>query len=317
MSLVDEFYENSFLKTQENYIKKLEYKKKTVYKTIRSPDMKYQVQSDSSGIILIWSVEKTLKNLDQIYTTNSFKAHNGAIYSLVFIEKNEKILLVSLGIEGMKIWNWNELLSGEISNIKPIDTIFCDKYEVFNTGCFDEKNSQMYIGSSDGDMYIYDVENSKLSQKKSQKKEILTMNFTESFVLTGGNESMIRLWDIKNNKIEKYIYPFEGKVKDKMEENNQTTSSWVSTISFDSTRNYFVCGGGSTYSTLWSLTSLTMASILPTSSFTNDSLFIDDKIITAGNERFIYLWEKNGKYSNRIDSGLSQIFSISCKQKNV
>ena len=166
-------------------------------------------------------------------------------------------------------------------------------------------------------MYIYDIINSKILQKNQQKKEILSINFVDSFVLTGGEESMIKLWDTKTNKIEKYIYPFEGKVTDRIQENNETNSNWISTINFDSNKNYFVCGGGSTFSTIWNLSSLTIASILPTSSNTNDSIFIDDKILTVGNEKFIYFWEKNGKFSNRIDSGLTEIYSISSIQKDV
>jgi hypothetical protein len=46
-------------------------------------------------------------------------------------------------------------------------------------------------------------------------------------------------------------------------------------------------------------------------------MFTEDKLITVGNEKYIYIWEKNGVLSHRLDSGLKEIFSISSNQKNV
>ena len=66
-SVVVDSYENSFQKIQENYIQNLENKRKIIFKTIFSPDSLYQVQCDSDGNVLVWSIEKTLKNLDKIY----------------------------------------------------------------------------------------------------------------------------------------------------------------------------------------------------------------------------------------------------------
>jgi hypothetical protein len=133
--------------------------------------------------------------------------------------------------------------------------------------------------------------------------------------MTAGQQSTIKLWDLKKNKIEKYIHAFDGKVTDT--ENSEFSSKFISTINLDSSKNYMVCGGGSTYSTIWNLSSLTISSVLPTSSFTNDSMFTEDKLITVGNEKYIYIWEKNGVLSHRLDSGLKEIFSISSNQKNV
>ena len=68
---------------------------------------------------------------------NSFKAHRGVVYNLLFIKKNEKTLLVTLGTEGMKIWTWDDILNK--FDLKPVDSISCSEYEVFNTASFNEK----------------------------------------------------------------------------------------------------------------------------------------------------------------------------------
>jgi hypothetical protein len=54
---------------------------------------------------------------------------------MTFFQSQQHDFLVTVGVEGMKIWSWSEILTHKM-NLKPLDSLSCDQNEVFNTVTF-------------------------------------------------------------------------------------------------------------------------------------------------------------------------------------
>jgi hypothetical protein len=57
---------------------------------------------------------------------------------MLFFQSQQQDFLVTVGVEGMKIWSWNEILNYTF-HLKPLDSLSCDQNEVFNTVTFNPK----------------------------------------------------------------------------------------------------------------------------------------------------------------------------------
>lgn len=138
-------------------------------------------------------------------------------------------------------------------------------------------------------MTQWDIETQNNRVIYDYKKPILSVDQSQ-YLLFLGTEDSLKILDFNMN-IKKSIW-FDGK---------ESGNGAIKTISLDSQEKWLFFGGECTYSTLLYLETLAITAILPTSSYTNDSLF-DDQIITVGNECNIHFWERNGKLAKRMES---------------
>src|SRR5690606_5006984 len=88
----------------------------------------------------------------------------------------------------------------------------------------------------------------------------------------GYSNGEMKIWDTRNGKIAKIIYPLQNLSSDKK------TWNAISCIALDDSKNWMVCGGTPTYMTLWYVPSMSITAVMPTSSSTNDISFVDDKV---------------------------------------
>jgi len=85
-------------------------------------------------------------------------------------------------------------------------------------------------------------------------------------------------------------------------------------MAVDDWQSWMVCGGGQHCLFLYHLASMSITATMPTAGTPQAVVFDSDRIVSAGNERYLYQWSKSGKYKGRTETHSSSLFSIATRK---
>jgi len=136
---------------------------------------------------------------------------------------------------------------------------------------------------------------------------------TDTAICSGGEDGIVNIWDVRGSKVEKSLEHCTGKVgtpENPLGPPGKHTP-WISCISVDPSSQFMVCGGGARILSLWDLAADKVLATMPTAGNPQSVVFHQDSLVSAGNDRYVYQWEKGGKILNRVRMNTASIFTIS------
>lgn len=280
----------------------------TVLCSTFSPDG-YLLCGTMDGRVLLWEMEK--KSASENTPDRVFVAHKGPVYSLLFVSGN----LVSGGDDGVALWNWAGLLRGQVEPVKRL-TQGTDR-----AGRTPEVNGLTLIGeklataSGDNNIYCWDLTTGTVATTLSGHKDAVYCVATigANSLSSGSEDGIVNIWDVRTGNVEKSLEHCTGKVgtaEAPLGPPGKHTP-YISCLAVDPTSEYLVCGGGARILSLWHLTADKVLSTMPTAGNPQTVLFYKQGLLSAGNDRFVYQWEREGKMVTRTKTNAPSVFTIS------
>jgi len=328
------------------------------YQSIFSPDFQYQISCSSEGELYIWNfqqvkrkfLKKSYQNLENAII---IPGDRSCIYSLVMIPSDSassKDILVSGGVEGVKLWNWKSLLSSQANvaashqimipqessyivdnSSSPIveDNIPSANGDEVNSLSYDQTKNHLYVGRNSG-ILQYDVNSGKILREfpmTDSKQQCYSIGFSTKYgMLLAGVEDVygLQVWDVKSGKCLKTVNPSNGQdgVKSSSSFGNGNNDStliyrnekafgYCNSVTVDNSGNWAIVGGGFCWASEFYLPKMTMTTALPTNAPVLASFQSKQAIYTAGSESTIYKWESNGELVAKFETSLPEIYSLS------
>jgi len=77
-----------------------------------------------------------------------------------------------------------------------------------------------------------------------------------------------------------------------------------------------VCGDGNSLLTVWYTLDPKVSSAILTPAPSNDVICYDGKILSVGNDEYMYQWQMNGKYSTRFQTNSKSNFCVKPSSNN-
>jgi WD40 repeat protein len=283
-------------------------KETTIYCSVFSPEGKYLVSGNNFGVINIWRLDNVLKggfSGSSMKPNFSFQAHQGSIFALAFVGSR----LASTGEGGViKICDWDKLVSAcsqVPTEIRPAAELGASSNAEVNALYFDTQTGLLYSGCGDNNAYSWDLGACSRVGKFAGHTDYIhcLTGRTNGQLVTGSEDGTVRLWDARQHQSVHTMSPYPHEKK------------WVSCLAVDKTDNWLVCGGGFRCLVVWHLGSNSPTAFMPTSGTPQALTFApDDTLISVGNERYIYHWEKSGKLIKRTSSNSRSLFSVAVNQ---
>jgi len=128
---------------------------------------------------------------------------------------------------------------------------------------------------------------------------------------SGSEDGTVKIWDSRSPACLHTMDPSIKSMAEPTEKKSTSRRSWIGCMAVDDSQSWMVCGGGQHCLFLYHLASLSVTATMPTAGTPQAVAFDSDRIISAGNEKYIYQWSKAGKYKGRAESSSSSVFSIS------
>jgi WD40 repeat protein len=283
----------------------------TILTSTFSPDGLHLVCGTKDGKLVFWEMERKASDANgTVLPDRVFIAHAGPVYSLLFVGGT----LVSGGDDGLALWNWQGLLRGEVNAVSRFN-------QGTRAGRPPEINSLATLGdkivaaSGDGNIYFWDpATQTATSTLVGHKDSVYCVHaVNENSLCSGGEDGIVNIWDVRAGNVVKSLEHCTGKVG--------TTETplgppgkhtpYISCLSDNPTGEFLVCGGGARILSLWNLAADKVIATMPTAGNPQVVMFYKDGLVSAGNDRFVYHWEKDGKMVTRLKTNAPSVFTIS------
>jgi len=313
---------------EDDLLKERKRKETTILATTISVDG-YLVCGSKQGVITLWLLNDALKSNTKTDADLNFQAHTGSIYALQFAGK----YLISGADEEIRIWEWSAILqscSGKqpfagkpAMELRPPQAIglrgsLAQRPET-NGLAYDQKRSLLVSANGDNNLYAWDLVKGVCVGAYSGHTDnvyCVSMLSPTSFC-SGSEDGTVRLWDARSPNCLRTFDPSIGAETNTTASTERKSSSkrWISCIAVDESQSWMACGGGQHCLYLYHLASMSITATLPTAGTPQAVVFDGDRIVSVGNERFLYQWGKSGKYKGRTETHSSSLFSLSVSHK--
>jgi len=314
---------------EDDLLRERKRRETTILASVFSTDG-YFVCASKQGVITLWLLNSALKSNIKTEPDLSFQAHSGPIYALQFAGK----YLISGADEEIRIWEWSSmvqccsaklLFSGKPAmELRPPQATgprgSLSQRPETNGLAYDAKRSLIISANGDSNLYAWDLVKGVCIGAYSGHTDnvyCVSMLSPTSFC-SGSEDGTVKVWDARSPNCLHTYDPSTGTEVASSTERKQPSSTskrWINCMAVDESQSWMVCGGGQHCLYLYHLASMSVTATMPTAGTPQAVVFDADRIVSVGNERYVYQWSKSGKYKGRTETHSSSLFGVSVARK--
>ncbi|KAL1518734.1 hypothetical protein AB1Y20_003019 [Prymnesium parvum] len=289
-----------------------------------SPCGLYLVCGTACGWVHIWKIGADGLHLAPSLRA-SFRAHHATLYALCFVPRAEGHLLVSGADEEIRAWEWERLLAPPAGEPAPLVVLHNPRQpqrrgalgQLTDTAAFsfDPSARLLYSAAGDGNAYAWDLKAlapAHTLQGEGEPLYCLSVRGGHQQVLTGGEEGVVRLWDVRSCRCEHKLRPDLPPLAPSGGGETAGLGA-VSCLALDDSAGWLVAGWSDGFLCSVEMQTLACVACMPTAAPPQAVCFeaaSEFRFFSVGAEPGLYSWDLSGHLDSRATCSSPSVFSV-------
>jgi len=278
---------------------------------------------NGKGILGVWKDLSAQKSADSS-SGGRVEAHCGPIYDIAFPQSG---IMATAGDEDIRIWDVKGIVDSSDGNIqgsdKKMDPVKPKAVlrnpqasgsrgfvtPAFETNALATLGETMFAASGDGNIYAWDTNTGKQTQTLQGHSEIVHCLSAcgSSLLCSGSEDGTVRGWDPRTSSQVFALNPLTGT---EFAHEDEKKGSWIGCLCSDDSGSWMACGGGDRYVALWHVGSRRIITTMPTAGTPQAVVMFEDRVISGGNQSYVFHWSKSGELMGRAACKSKSVFSL-------